>query len=73
MDKVGMPSLYDDYLTHEMARQKGVSKYGFYKFIRENELERITRGVYSKDDVLIDDKAVNKPKYHVPYREKGNV
>lgn len=55
MDKVGMPSLYDDYLTHEMARQKGVSKYGFYKFIRENELERITRGVYSKDDVLIDD------------------
>lgn len=24
-------------------------------------------------DVLIDDKAVNKPKYHVPYKEKRNV
>ena len=34
---------------------------------------------YGKDtrkigyDVLIDDKAVNKPKYHVPYKEKRNV
>ena len=24
-------------------------------------------------DVLIDDKAINKPKYHVPYKEKRNV
>ena len=45
----------DDYLTPEKARRKGVSKYGFYKFIRENELERIARGVYSKEDVLVDD------------------
>ena len=24
-------------------------------------------------DVLIDDKAVNKPKYHVPYRQENDV
>lgn len=23
-------------------------------------------------DIIIDDKAINKPKYHAPYRRKGN-
>ena len=55
MKEIRMLAQNDDYLTPEKARRKGVSKYGFYKFIRENELERIARGVYSKEDVLVDD------------------
>ena len=55
MDKVRMPSLNDDYLTPEIARRNGVSKYRFYRFVHENELERIGKGMYSKEDVLVDD------------------
>ena len=35
MDKDIMPSLNDDYLTPEIARQNGVSKYKFYRFVHE--------------------------------------
>ena len=55
MDKGRMPSLNDDYLTPEIARRNGVSKYRFYRFVHENELERIGKGMYSKEDVLVDD------------------
>lgn len=55
MDKGRMPSLNDDYLTPETARRNGVSKYRFYRFVHENELERIGKGIYSKEDVLVDD------------------
>ena len=55
MDKGRMPSLNDDYLTPEIARLNGVSKYRFYRFVHENELERIGKGIYSKEDVLVDD------------------
>ena len=44
-----------DYLTAETARHNGISKYRFYKFIHDNELERIGKGMYSKEDALIDD------------------
>ena len=35
-----------DYLTPKIAEESGVSKFKFYKYIRENELEQVSRGVY---------------------------
>ena len=35
-----------DYLTPKIAEEFGVSKFKFYKYIRENELEQVSRGVY---------------------------
>ena len=36
-----------DYLTPKMAEDSGISKFKFYKYIRENELEQVSHGVYS--------------------------
>ena len=55
MNEIRKLSLNDDYLIPEIARQNGVSKYSFYKFVHENGLERIGKGIYSKEDVLVDD------------------
>ena len=55
MNEIGKLSLNDDYLIPEIARQNGVSKYSFYKFVHENGLERIGKGIYSQEDVLVDD------------------
>ena len=35
-----------DYLTPEIAEQSGISKFKFYKYVRENGLEPVSRGVY---------------------------
>ena len=45
----------DDYITLEKARQNGISKYEFYKLIQEDKLERIGHGIYSREEILIDD------------------
>lgn len=55
MSEIRKLSLNDDYFIPEIARQNGVSKYSFYKFVHENGLERIGKGIYSKEDVLVDD------------------
>ena len=55
MNEIRILSQDNDYLTPEIARQNGISKYGFYRFIHENELERIAKGIYSKEDILVDD------------------
>ena len=55
MDEARMLPHDCDYLTAETARHNGISKYRFYKFIHDNELERIGKGMYSKEDALIDD------------------
>ena len=35
-----------DYLTPKIAEDSGISKFKFYKYIRENGLEPVSRGVY---------------------------
>jgi len=36
-----------DYITPKIAEKSGVSKFKFYKYVRENGLEPVSRGVYS--------------------------
>lgn len=34
------------FLTPQMARKKGISKYKFYNYVRKNNMEQVARGVY---------------------------
>ena len=36
-----------DYITPKIAEKSGISKFKFYKYVRENGLEPVSRGVYS--------------------------
>lgn len=36
-----------DYITPKLAEKSGTSKFKFYKYVRENGLEPVSRGVYS--------------------------
>ena len=38
------------FLTFQIAEKHGISKYKFYKFIRENNWNRIMRGIYMPQD-----------------------
>ena len=42
-------------LTSKEAKARGLSKYQFYKFIKENNLRRVSRGVYASDTNLLDE------------------
>ncbi len=44
-----------DYITFKNAKEYGISKYKFYKYVIDNNLEKIDRGVYSKKDSFIDE------------------
>lgn len=44
-----------DYLTPEIAGKSGISKFKFYKYIRENGLEPVSRGVYSTGTDWVDE------------------
>lgn len=44
-----------DYFTYKDAKQKGISKFKFYKYIKENGLEKIHRGFYSTNTGWIDE------------------
>lgn len=63
MNEIRMLPSNDDYLTLGIARQNDISKYRLYRFIHENEFERIGKGTYSKKDVLVDDFFVISQKY----------
>ena len=43
-----------EYLTYADARKAGLSKYRFYKFIRENECSKVGHGEYALGDTLPD-------------------
>lgn len=36
-----------DYITPRIAEESGISKFKFYKYVHENGLEAVSRGVYS--------------------------
>ncbi len=44
-----------DYLTPKIAEESGISKFKFYKYVRENGLEPVGRGVYSTGTDWIDE------------------
>ena len=44
-----------DYLTPKIAEDSGISKFKFYKYVRENGLEPVSRGVYSTGTDWIDE------------------
>ena len=44
-----------DYLTPSMAKANGVSKWKFYKYIKDNNgVERVSRGLYANKDTWVD-------------------
>lgn len=44
-----------DYLTPKIAEKSGISKFKFYKYVRENGLEQVSRGVYSTGTEWVDE------------------
>ena len=44
-----------DYLTFKDAKDHGISKYSFYQYIKDNNLEKIDRGVYIQKNNIIDE------------------
>ena len=44
-----------DFITASQARSDGVSKHGFYKFVKDNGLERVGHGVYAPAGAWVDE------------------
>lgn len=44
-----------DYLTPKIAEESGISKFKFYKYVHENRLEAVSRGIYSTADDWVDE------------------
>ncbi len=44
-----------EYFTPEIAKKSGISKYKFYKYVHENDLKQVHRGIYSTESDWIDD------------------
>lgn len=55
MDKMSRLVQNHNYITPEIAEKSGISKFKFYKYVRENGLEQVRRGIYSSADEWIDE------------------
>lgn len=44
-----------DYLTPELAKKHGISKFKFYKYLSDNDFEQVGRGIYASKDEWIDE------------------
>ncbi|MGN0332331.1 MAG: abortive phage infection protein [Lachnospiraceae bacterium] len=44
-----------DYLTPKLARSSGISKFKFYKYVEENRLDQVRRGIYLSGDEWVDE------------------
>ena len=44
-----------NYITPKIAEESGISKFKFYKYVRENGLKVISRGVYSTELDWVDE------------------
>ena len=55
MDKMSRLIQNHNYITPEIAEKSGISKFKFYKYVRENGLEQVRRGIYSSADEWIDE------------------
>ncbi|MDO5336764.1 MAG: abortive phage infection protein [Eubacteriales bacterium] len=55
MDKMSRLIQNHNYITPEIAEKSGISKFKFYKYVRENGLEQVRRGIYSSADEWVDE------------------
>lgn len=55
MDKMSRLIQNHNYITPEIAEKSGISKFKFYKYVRENGLEQVHRGIYSSADEWVDE------------------
>ncbi len=44
-----------DYLTPKIAKESGISKFKFYRYVKENGLKPVRRGVYATETNWIDE------------------
>lgn len=55
MDEMSRLVQNHNYITPEIAEKSGISKFKFYKYVRENGLEQVHRGIYSSADDWVDE------------------
>lgn len=55
MNDIFEPLKKHDYITYDIARKYGISKYMFNKYIHENNLEQVEHGIYASKDELTDE------------------
>lgn len=55
MDEMTRLIQYHDYLTPRIAEKSGISKFKFYKYVREYGLEPVSRGMYSAKSDWVDE------------------
>ena len=55
MDEMEILIQKNDCITPEIARKNGISKYKFYKYVHENGLEAVSRGIYPTSSDWIDE------------------
>lgn len=53
------------YITPEIAAKNGISKYKFYKYVRENELEQVEHGIYISNSCMCFIRDVPTPSSHI--------
>ncbi len=44
-----------DYLSPKIAKESGVSKFKFYQYVKENNLEQVSHGIYSTETNWVDE------------------
>ena len=55
MNEMGKLIQCHNYITPEIAKKSGISKFKFYKYVHENRLEAVSHGVYSSADEWVDE------------------
>ena len=55
MNKVGEILKSYAAITPEIAKEYGISKFQFYKYLRENNYDRVSQGIYVKEDEWLDE------------------
>ena len=43
------------YLTPQMAKESGVTKFKFYDYLHKNGFEKVARGIYASGDEWVDE------------------
>lgn len=55
MSSVGEILKTYDVITLEIAKANGLSKFQFYKYLHDNNYEKISQGIYAKEDDWVDE------------------
>ncbi len=55
MDKIAKKLSKLEYLTPKAAKQLGISKYQFYQYVHQNDLQAVCKGIYVDEMTWIDE------------------